>query len=28
MDVLNEKEQGQLIDFLKRLQATLTDSGS
>ena len=28
IDVLNEKEQGQLIDFLKRLQATLTDSGS
>jgi MarR family transcriptional regulator, negative regulator of the multidrug operon emrRAB len=28
MDVLNEREQGQLIDFLKRLQVTLIDSDS
>jgi hypothetical protein len=28
MDALNEKEQGQLIDFLRQLQATLTDSAS
>jgi DNA-binding MarR family transcriptional regulator len=28
MEALNEQEQGQLIDFLKRLQATLTDSSS
>jgi DNA-binding MarR family transcriptional regulator len=28
MDVLNEKEQGQLIDFLKRLQESLMGSDS
>jgi DNA-binding MarR family transcriptional regulator len=28
MDILNEKEQGQLIDFLKRLQESLMDSDS
>jgi DNA-binding MarR family transcriptional regulator len=28
MDVLNEKEQGQLIDFLKRLQESLIGSDS
>jgi DNA-binding MarR family transcriptional regulator len=28
LDVLNEKEQRQLIDFLKRLQESLTDSDS
>ena len=28
MDVLNEKEQGQLIDFLKRLQEPLLGSAS
>jgi DNA-binding MarR family transcriptional regulator len=28
MDVLNEREQGQLIDFLKRLQVMLIDSDS
>jgi DNA-binding MarR family transcriptional regulator len=28
MEALNEKEQGQLLDFLKRLQVTLMDSDS
>ena len=28
MEALNEQEQGQLIDFLKRLQVTLIDSHS
>jgi DNA-binding MarR family transcriptional regulator len=28
LDILNEKEQGQLIDFLKRLQESLMDSDS